>query len=170
MERAMAENRPPNWPSYLERLTSAPEVDGLERDEAIEALREWFFENFEDPVEHTPYESAEGGYQYIWGGPWETGDIFEHVYGDSISEELKAAVVSSLEDSTDVWVPNLSRVNILDEDEQSAEEAYAKMQEHVRALEELLSQVLQAPPAVLVTTTLPRLWKMRHSMRLTPAS
>jgi len=32
-----------------------------------EVMRKWFFENYEDPVESTPYDSTEGGYQYIWG-------------------------------------------------------------------------------------------------------
>ena len=31
----------------------------------------WFRERFEDPVEETPYNSREGGYLYIWGGPYD---------------------------------------------------------------------------------------------------
>ena len=27
--------------------------------------------NFEDPANETPYESSEGGYIYIWGGPYD---------------------------------------------------------------------------------------------------
>ena len=36
-----------------------------------ELMIEWFNQNFEDPAERTPYESAEGGYQWIWGGPYD---------------------------------------------------------------------------------------------------
>ena len=33
-------------------------------------LVEWFHKNYEDPSECLPYISREGGYQWIWGGPW----------------------------------------------------------------------------------------------------
>jgi len=33
-------------------------------------MADWFLANFENPAECTPYESAEGGYQWIWGGPY----------------------------------------------------------------------------------------------------
>ncbi len=38
------------------------------RDTRTELLRDWFFERYEDPANSTPYNSAEGGYLYIWGG------------------------------------------------------------------------------------------------------
>ena len=53
----------------LKDTSAPPSLDGLEREERVEAMVEWFLDNFEDPAEHTPHESAEGGYQYIWGGP-----------------------------------------------------------------------------------------------------
>jgi hypothetical protein len=48
-------------------LTLPPDnFDGLSQDEAAELIKDWFLQNFEDPAHHTPYESAEGGYEYIW--------------------------------------------------------------------------------------------------------
>jgi hypothetical protein len=66
----------------------APSVVGKSHDEMIDVMVKWFFQNFEDPAEETPYESAEGGYQYIWGGPYDA------------NEELQAAFCPKLEDPT----------------------------------------------------------------------
>lgn len=58
----------------------------------LEVMRTWFYSNYEDPVERTPYESAEGGYIYIWGGPYdpeeELQDEFDGLISDKVIEEL----------------------------------------------------------------------------------
>ena len=43
----------------------------LSRSRKVEAMSKWFLDNYEDPAVRTPYESGEGGYQWIWGGPYE---------------------------------------------------------------------------------------------------
>lgn len=53
----------------------------MSREEQIETMRAWFLESYEDPVERTPYESREGGYIYIWGGPYYAHDELS-VFGD----------------------------------------------------------------------------------------
>lgn len=67
------------------------DFEHMSRDEQIETMRTWFFENYEDPVERTPYESREGGYIYIWGGPYDAYDelsIFAEYVPDDVIEEL----------------------------------------------------------------------------------
>ena len=56
---------------FLTDTSEAPSLDDLTHDERVEAMKEWFWENFEDPANETPYESREGGYQWIWGGPFD---------------------------------------------------------------------------------------------------
>jgi hypothetical protein len=90
-------------------LSFPPDLEGLSDEDAVEAIKGWFFENFEDPVESTPYESAEGGYIYIWGGPYETRDIIETIFTDFASEGVIDQVVEDLEEATDVWVPSRLR-------------------------------------------------------------
>src|SRR5262245_31613642 len=52
--------------------------DALEaRDQRIDEMVEWFHSNYEDPANHMPYESAEGGYQWIWGGPYDASDVLQ---------------------------------------------------------------------------------------------
>ena len=38
------------------------ELGNANRETQKEVMRNWFFDNYEDPVERTPYESREGGY------------------------------------------------------------------------------------------------------------
>lgn len=67
------------------------DFEEMSREEQIETMRAWFLENYEDPVERTPYESREGGYIYIWGGPYDAYDelsVFGGYVPDDVIEEL----------------------------------------------------------------------------------
>lgn len=80
-------------PSITIEFSEVPLSDFQEmtKSEQKETMRTWFLENFEDPVERTPYESREGGYIYIWGGPYEAHDelsVFGGYAPDDVIEEL----------------------------------------------------------------------------------
>jgi hypothetical protein len=134
-------------------LTIPPDnFSGMSLDDAVEIITAWFYENFENPVHRTPYESAEGGYQYIWGGPYETRDIIENVFADSASPEIIDAAISELENDSDVWVPSSHRQQPPDDDElpeaPNVAEAYAEMQKRVSALEEALAHTPKGSPGI----------------------
>jgi hypothetical protein len=63
----------------------------------------WFYGNYADPVEMCPYESAEGGYQYIWGGPYSAIVALESEFGGIASEALIAEVAEWLNDICWEW-------------------------------------------------------------------
>lgn len=71
-------------------VTDSVQVETDEGDsaEAIEAMRQWFFANFEDPAEMTPYCSAEGGYRFVHGGPYDAYHELISNFGGEYSEEL----------------------------------------------------------------------------------
>lgn len=73
--------------------TQAITGDQQEEDGQVEQLVEWFFENYEDPANGVPYESAEGGYQYIAGGPYDPQEELSEHFPDAspalIEEALK---------------------------------------------------------------------------------
>jgi hypothetical protein len=128
----------------------------MSREQASEAIKEWFFQNFEDPVDNTPHETAEGGYLYIWGGPYETRDIIENVFADTASEQLIEEIIGELEEDGSEWVPSSNRREPpenedwrdwedVDGEELSPEDAHKKMQERIRELEEALKQVPTRP-------------------------
>jgi hypothetical protein len=70
----------------------AADLSSAERETQIGAMREWFLQNFEDPAKNTPYDSGEGGYQFIWGGPYapldELKTEFSGLVADDVIEEL----------------------------------------------------------------------------------
>ena len=66
----------------------------LSKEDQIEFMREWFYQRYENPAERTPYESAEGGYQYIHGGPFDAGDVLR----DNFHPEARKGAVEELGD------------------------------------------------------------------------
>ena len=69
-------------------------------------MREWFFARYEDPQNQTPYDSEEGQYIFIWGGPYdprnELTDRFEGVVDNSVINELAQDL---LMETGDEWAP-----------------------------------------------------------------
>ena len=67
--------------------------DNESEDYSVDNLVEWFLDNYEDPANHVPYETREGGYQYVFGGPYdpweELADKFDFVDEDTIESAAK---------------------------------------------------------------------------------
>jgi hypothetical protein len=70
-----------------------------------EYMRIWFFRHYDNPGNACPYESQEGGYQFIWGGPYDANDVlsneFSGIVADNIIEELAQELEE--EQSCDEW-------------------------------------------------------------------
>lgn len=72
----------------------------------IEVMLQWFHDNYEDPAVRTPYESAEGGYQWIWGGPYDAREQIGDEFSDIADEdEIEAAVDEVEKDGLVDWAP-----------------------------------------------------------------
>lgn len=76
----------------LAPLSAPPSLADLERDERVDAMVEWFFENFEDPAQETPYNGREGGYLYIHGGPYEAESYIPNAFPEATEEEHTEAI------------------------------------------------------------------------------
>lgn len=72
------------------------------------AMEAWFRARFEDPAERTPYESAEGGYIWIWGGPYDAREELESEFGGIVPEEVILELVKDLERECYEWAPTPS--------------------------------------------------------------
>jgi hypothetical protein len=77
----------------------------MRKAEKRELMLEWFYQNFEDPAESTPHESAEGGYQWIWGGPYDATDELYSKFGDIANERLIDEVIQEVEKHSFQWAP-----------------------------------------------------------------
>jgi hypothetical protein len=73
-----------------------------------DALKEWFLARYCDPAEETPYISAEGGYVFIHGGPYDPAEeLFERFQvfvPTEVIEDVANELVSHVGDS---WAPRV---------------------------------------------------------------
>lgn len=72
----------------------------------IEYMLHWFGRNFEDPANETPYNSEEGGYLYIWGGPYDAAEELFDEFGDIVPETRIQEVIDEVErEGLTDWAP-----------------------------------------------------------------
>ena len=87
------------------RDVSDDQLREMSEDDQRAVMESWFRSRFEDPAVRTPYETAEGGYIWIWGGPFEAEDElhgeFDGVVPDSVIDEL----AGELSDESWQWAP-----------------------------------------------------------------
>lgn len=76
----------------LAPLSTPPSLDDLEGEARVDAMVEWFYENFEDPAQETPFNRREGGYLYIHGGPYEADTYIPYAFPDATEEEHIEAI------------------------------------------------------------------------------
>ncbi|CNJ74733.1 TPA: hypothetical protein U5E00_004491 [Yersinia enterocolitica] len=77
----------------------------------LEVMRNWFFDNYEDPVNSCPYESREGGYAYIYGGPYDADEELQEMFGAHISFDYIQELVSELQDVCFDWSGNSNNID-----------------------------------------------------------
>ena len=77
-----------------------------------EVVTTWFHQNFEDPAQSTPHDSSEGGYQFIWGGPYDAEEVLWDEFGPhGILEDVINEVVRDVtEDGLFEWAPTHRRL------------------------------------------------------------
>lgn len=77
----------------------------LSREEQLEEMEAWFRTMYEDPAERTPYESREGGYIWIWGGPYDAGDVLYSQYGGTVPDDVIDELADKLSGECPEWAP-----------------------------------------------------------------
>lgn len=70
-----------------------------------DVMRSWFRSRFEDPAERTPFESKEGGYQWIQGGPYSAHEELGNEFGGSENQGAIEDLVRELENECVQWSP-----------------------------------------------------------------
>ena len=90
-------NMDPNYEEVIGtieiRIADLVEVDATDQQKF---MRDWFLDNFEDPVHSLPYVSREGGYIWIYGGPYDPHEELHEKFGDLVPEELIEEVADEL--------------------------------------------------------------------------
>lgn len=124
--------------------SSPPSLDGLEEEDAVEVMVEWFGGNYEDPAQSTPYNGREGGYQYIWGGPYDAEEEIWAAFPDADEALIAKAVDEVQSDGTFEWAPGGGRIQEMEEDFE--EDDYApspSLTERLNVLGEQLDRIEQ---------------------------
>jgi len=88
-----------------DRVFTASQLRKLTDDEQVEIMEGWFGDRYAPPHE-LPYDSAEGGYQWIWGSPVEPGEEISQEFEGSVSETALNAAIKRLEDESFEWTPH----------------------------------------------------------------
>ena len=142
----------------LASLTEPPrDFEGLSVEDAVEQIRGWFFENYEDPVHETPYNGREGGYLYIWGGPYNASDVIWNAFSGVAPDEIVEAAVESIEADGNEWAANGRRVMPPEPDfddmpeappPPSVSELHERMLNRLTALEEALAALPSRTPGL----------------------
>jgi hypothetical protein len=105
---------------------------------------EWFQRNFEDPVHQTPFESAEGGYIYLWGGPYDAAEELGDAFSDCDAEDIEAAVDAIEEDGITDWAPAGIRIQPeIDSDDDVETETLPPLTDQLAALAHQLDDIEQ---------------------------
>lgn len=69
-----------------------------EPEEQKKIMKAWFLTHYDDPTNVCPYESREGGFQYIWGGPYdaqeELSNEFSGIVDDDVIDECAQELVN----------------------------------------------------------------------------
>ncbi len=74
------------------KLNTSESINNIE-----DEIKSWFFENYDDPANLLPYESKEGGYIYIWGGPYELREVIHERFYSNVDEEIINRVIEDIE-------------------------------------------------------------------------
>ena len=85
----------------MQQINSKSDEELEEIENHISEMKEWFLENYVDPAESCPFESREGGYFYMNGGPY---NAEEELYKNfDYPEEERKEAAEQLENEYSVY-------------------------------------------------------------------
>lgn len=111
-------------------------------------LKEWFYSAYEDPAQSLPYNSREGGYQWIRGGPYTALEALEEEYGNRYSFEDLEKIASEIEDESG-GLTEWSPVDEVDEFDRVEDEPEAPTPEEWRLAAEQVRRSAEELDALL---------------------
>lgn len=122
-------------------LMSEDALREADRATQLDVMENWFRQNFEDPAERTPYESREGGYIWIWGGPYDARDELHSEFDGIVPDDVIDELADDLEGEGWEWAPTPSPEdydNSLIEDLAGITQFYGHFANGVLDIEQLL--------------------------------
>lgn len=109
-------------PNYKSGLILTDDTHVPDYSEIKEEMRRWFYENYEDPANLLPYESKEGGYFYLWGGPYDAREVLSDKFYDEYPDDVIEELAKELEDECWEWSAKPSPEDIDNDDIDESQE------------------------------------------------
>lgn len=86
-EFSIVHDREDEEPEYIWSVDEQTDIRTNHADQSIQYMKTWFFQNFWDPANETPYNGREGGYLYVYGGPYNAADELYGHFGDVFDDD-----------------------------------------------------------------------------------
>ena len=86
---------------YLEDLP------GMNETTQLKLMRDWFLTHYEDPAHSLPFETAEGGYIWIDGGPYDPHDVLYEKFSEVVPEEVIESIAADLSEECAEWAKQI---------------------------------------------------------------
>ncbi len=119
----------PDWTKALTRATVA------------KYLVDWFHYFYEDPANETPYNSREGGYLYIKGGPYSAEEELRENFEDVVPEDAILEAVADIQgNGLFDWAPSPRHPASIDFYEDAVAEDYAQEDLSFEEIQEIASE------------------------------
>ena len=83
----------------------ADQLRSLPGEQQRQVMESWFRSRYEDPAEGTPYDSEEGGYVWISGGPYDAQDELRGEFEGIVPDEVIAQLADHLSGESPEWAP-----------------------------------------------------------------
>jgi hypothetical protein len=110
----------------------------------MEVMRNWFYKHYEDPANACPYNSREGGYAYIYGGPYEADNELQMNFGGFVKDDFIQELVDELQTECFEWSGNSRNTDWYDDDLYDAvttsNAPFAKFSGYVEGIKSLASE------------------------------
>src|SRR5258708_2201822 len=90
-----------SWES--ESYITASQLRRANKETQKEVMSIWFNANYQNPGDCCPYESAEGGYQFIYGGPFDPKEELEGEFGGVVKEDVLEDLADELWEQAAEW-------------------------------------------------------------------
>jgi hypothetical protein len=81
-------------------------IKNATEEQQIEAMRRWFYARYEDPANSMPYDGREGGFQFIWGGPYDPDEVIQERFSAVVPFDVMRSLIEDLwQECGDQWAP-----------------------------------------------------------------
>jgi hypothetical protein len=95
---------------------TSSQVKRMGRAKQLEIMEVWFRANYEDPGNELPYESREGGYQWIWGGPYDADEELQDEFSGIVNLDRIQELSQELAYENWQWSPTVNHPSRRDDE------------------------------------------------------